>query len=219
MQRRIADHVAERARILAAISHDLQSPITRMRLRTDLLDDLALRHKLQRDLTAMQTLIEQGIDLARSAVPTPEALAPTDVQALLESLVYDYAESGHQISLCGHIDGPVVTAPHALRRILTNLTDNALKFGEEVEIFVERDARDHVSVVVRDRGPGIPDAELETVLAPFYRVEISRNRETGGAGLGLAIASQLAIALGGELCLTNRDGGGLAARLTLPTAG
>lgn len=218
MQRRIADHIAERVRILAAISHDLQSPITRMRLRTDLLDDLALRQKLQNDLTAMQTLIEQGIDLARSAAPTPEALAPTDVQALLESLVYDYTDSGRQVSLRGHIDGPVVTAPHALRRIIVNLTDNALKFGEDVEIVVERDVRGYVSIVVKDRGPGIPDAELEAVLAPFHRIEVSRSRETGGAGLGLAIASQLAITLSGELRLTNRDGGGLAARLTLPAA-
>jgi signal transduction histidine kinase len=216
MQRRIADHIAERVHILAAISHDLQSPITRMRLRTDLLDDSALRQKLQNDLTAMQRLIEQGIDLARSAAPTPEAMAPTDVQALLESLVYDYADCGRQVSLCGHINGPVVTAPYALRRIVTNLTDNALKFGENVEIFVERDVRNQLSIVVRDRGPGIPEAELEAVLAPFYRVEVSRSRETGGAGLGLAIASQLAIALNGELCLTNRDGGGLAARVALP---
>jgi signal transduction histidine kinase len=216
MQRRIADHIAERVRILAAISHDLQSPITRMRLRADLLDDLTLRQKLQNDLTAMQTLIEQGIDLARSAAPTPEAMAPTDVQALLESLVYDYADCGRQVSLCGRINGPVVTAPHALRRIVTNLTDNALKFGEDVEILVERDVRDHVSIVVKDRGPGIPEAELEAVIAPFYRVEASRSRETGGAGLGLTIASQLAIALNGELCLTNRNGGGLAARVTLP---
>jgi signal transduction histidine kinase len=109
-----------------------------------------------------------------------------------------------------------VTAPHALRRIVTNLTDNALKFGEDVEILVERDVRDHVSIVVKDRGPGIPEAELEAVIAPFYRVEASRSRETGGAGLGLTIASQLAIALNGELCLTNRNGGGLAARVTLP---
>jgi signal transduction histidine kinase len=217
MQRRIADHIAERVRILAAISHDLQSPITRMRLRTDLLDDLALRQKLQCDLTAMQGLIEQGIDLARSAAPTPESLVPTDVQALLESLIYDYAESGRQVSLCGHINGPVMTAPHALQRIITNLTDNALKFGEDVEIFVERDVRNRVLIEVRDRGPGIPEAELEAVLAPFYRVEVSRSRETGGAGLGLAIASQLAIALSGELRLSNRGGGGVAARLTLPT--
>jgi len=217
MQRRIADHIDERVRILAAISHDLQSPITRMGLRTDLLDDLALRQKFQSDLTAMQALIEQGIDLARSAAPTPEPLVPTDIQALLESLVYDYTDSGRHVSLYGHIDGPIVTAPQALRRIVNNLTDNALKFGQDVEICVKHDARNNVSIEVRDRGPGIPEPELEAVLAPFYRVEVSRSRETGGAGLGLAIACQLARALGGQLRLTNRDGGGLAARLNLPS--
>ena len=143
-------------------------------------------------------------------------LAGLDVQALLESLVYDYTDSGLKVSLCGRTDCPVVTAPHALRRIIINLTDNGLKFGDNVEISVERDVSDGVSIVVRDRGPGIPEAELEAVLRPFYRVESSRSRETGGAGLGLAIASQLATALGGELRLANRDGGGLAAHLTLP---
>ena len=156
------------------------------------------------------------LDLARSAAPPREASAPTDVQALLESLVYDYADSGHLVTLCGRIEGPVVTASHALRRIMTNLTDNALKFGKDAEISVERDVRGCVLIVVRDRGPGIPEPELEAVFAPFYRVEASRSRETGGAGLGLAIASHLAIALRGELRLTNRTGGGLEARLVLP---
>jgi signal transduction histidine kinase len=102
--------------------------------------------------------------------------------------------------------------------VVTNLVDNALKFGECVEIVVEANPRHHVSIAVRDRGPGIPPSELSAVLQPFYRVERSRNRHTGGTGLGLAIAQQLAFALGGSLTLANRDGGGLEARLTLPTA-
>lgn len=219
MQQRIADHLAERTGILAAISHDLQSPITRMRLRTDLLDDAELKRKLQGDLAAMQTLIEQGIDLARSAGSRTEPFVATDVQALLESLVYDYADSGQRIALAGRLDRPVVTAPHALRRILTNLVDNALKFGGEVDIATQPAAADRIVIAVRDRGPGIPEAELNSVLAPFHRLEGSRNRKTGGAGLGLAIASELAKALGGELALHNRDGGGLSAQLTLPVRG
>jgi signal transduction histidine kinase len=125
------------------------------------------------------------LDLARSAAPPREASAPTDVQALLESLVYDYADSGHLVTLCGRIEGPVVTASHALRRIMTNLTDNALKFGKDAEISVERDVRGCVLIVVRDRGPGIPEPELEAVFARFYRVEASRSRETGERGWGL----------------------------------
>jgi signal transduction histidine kinase len=216
MQRRITDQIAERVRILAAISHDLQSPITRMRLRTDLLEDSTLKQKLQNDLTAMQVLIEEGIDLARSAGRATEPPIPTDVQALMESLVYDYADSGRQVGLNGGLDAPVTTSPHTLRRVVTNLVDNALKFGRDVEIAMQRDATERISIVVRDRGPGIPDSELAAVLEPFYRVEGSRNRDTGGAGLGLAIAQRLAIALGGELRLANRPGGGLAAELILP---
>src|SRR5262249_46656431 len=121
MQRRIAHHIAERLRILAAISHDLQSPITRMLLRTDLLEDGTLKQKLQNDLAAMQAVIAEGIDLARSAGPTAEAPAATDIQALLESLVYDYADSGQRVALSGCAETPLVTQPGALRRIITNL--------------------------------------------------------------------------------------------------
>ncbi|MFG3757452.1 histidine kinase dimerization/phospho-acceptor domain-containing protein, partial [Klebsiella pneumoniae] len=111
MQRRIADDVAERVRILAAISHDLQSPITRMRLRTDLLGDAVLRQKLQTDLTAMQALIEEGLDLARSTGRAAETPVRTDLRALLESLAYDYADSGQPVGLTCTIDTPVVIAP------------------------------------------------------------------------------------------------------------
>jgi signal transduction histidine kinase len=216
MQRRIADHFAERVRILAAISHDLRSPITRMRLRTDLLDDSTLKQKLQNDLAAMQALIEEGIDLARSAERTTETPIATDVQALLESLVYDYADSGKQVGLIGRVDTPVMTSPCTLRRIITNLVDNALKFGCEVEIAVAKQTPDRISIAVRDSGPGIPESELGAVLEPFHRVEGSRNRDTGGAGLGLAIAHRLSTALGGELRLTNRPSRGLEAELRLP---
>jgi signal transduction histidine kinase len=216
MQRRIADHVAERVRILAAISHDLQSPITRMRLRTDLLDDSTLKQKLQNDLTTMQTLIEEGIDLARSAERTAETPIPTDVQALLESLVHDYADSGRPVCLIGHVEAPATTSPRALRRIVTNLVDNALKFAKDVEVTVQKLSPDEMSISVRDRGPGIPETEIDAVLTPFYRIEASRNRETGGAGLGLAIAQRLSVALGGKLRLANRPGGGLEVELTFP---
>ncbi|MGO4717455.1 sensor histidine kinase [Bradyrhizobium sp. 2TAF24] len=216
MQRRIADDVAERVRILAAISHDLQSPITRMRLRTDLLGDAVLRQKLQTDLTAMQALIEEGLDLARSTGRAAETPVRTDLRALLESLAYDYADSGQPVGLTCTIDTPVVIAPQTLRRILTNLVDNALKFAGDAEIVAGRDTDGRITITVQDRGPGIPEDQLAAVLRPFHRVEASRNRETGGTGLGLAIAQRLAVSLGGELRLANRNGGGLAASVTLP---
>lgn len=217
MQRRIADHLAERMQILAAVSHDLQTPITRMRLRADLLDSADLREKLHGDLAAMQALVQQGIAYARSAAAPAESPCRTDLHALLDSLVCDYVDMGHTLRLVGEPAPTIVTRPQALRRLLANLVDNALKFATDAEIAVAGTA-DGIAIVVRDRGPGIAPGELRAVLQPFYRLEASRNRETGGSGLGLAIADQLATTLGGSLTLANREGGGLEARLLLPVA-
>jgi signal transduction histidine kinase len=216
MQRRIAEHVAERFRMLAAISHDLQTPITRLRLRADLLESATLRDKLHADLDAMQRLVQEGIAYARSAQGVTERLCRVDLYALLDSLACDYRDAGQHLSLSGRTEHSIVTRPHALRRIITNLVDNALKFGKEVEIRLDATPADGVLITVRDRGPGIPASELSVVLQPFYRLEGSRNRDTGGAGLGLAIAHQLAGALGGRLTLANRAEGGLDACLWLP---
>lgn len=218
MRQRIADHLAERIQILAAISHDLQTPLTRMQLRIDLLDNNQLTAKLRDDLDMMQTLVKEGIAYARSAQQTTEPAQATDLHALLDSLVCDYADAGRPVRLTGQFALPITTRPMALRRIVTNLTDNALNFAGEVEILAEAEAPDRVAISIRDRGPGIPADELASVLQPFYRLEGSRNRETGGAGLGLAIAQQLAASLSGTLTLANRDGGGLEARLSLPLA-
>ena len=111
-----------------------------------------------------------------------------------------------------------MTRPHTLRRIIINLVDNALKFGSDTEILIEPESPERLVIIVRDRGPGIPPAKLKAVMQPFYRIENSRNRESGGTGLGLAIAQQLMLVLGGSLHLSNRDGGGLEARVSLPTA-
>lgn len=216
MQRRIGEHVAERIQILAAVSHDLQTPITLMRLRVDLLEDCGLRDKLHGDLQLMQALVEEGIAYARSAEAVNEPPCRTDLHTLLDSLVCDYADAGHPIRLHSGQHPPLMTRPRTLRRIVTNLIDNALKFGGDAEVALETRSVSGVDIVVRDRGPGIPDAELHTVLLPFRRLEGSRNRETGGTGLGLAIAHQLTLALRGALTLSNRDGGGLEARLSLP---
>ena len=216
MQQRIADHLNERIQILAAVSHDLQTPITRMRLRADLMDNPVQREKMYGDLNAMQVLVEEGIAYARSAQDVIEIPCRIDLDALLDSLVCDYLDAGQPIRLSGQFGWPLMTRPHALRRLMTNLVDNALKFGVDTEIMVAVEPPGHLSIYVRDRGPGIRHTELEAVLQPFYRVEGSRNRQTGGTGLGLAIAQQLALALGGALALTNREGGGLEARLCLP---
>ena len=214
MQRRIAGYMDERVEILAAISHDLQTPITRMRLRTDLMDEHPERHKLRHDLDAMQHLVREGLAYARTLHGEAEAARRLDVGALLESIVGDYQDTGQNVRLEGDAGTPVVTRPQALRRILANLVDNALKFGGNALVQV-RVAQQHLVIAVIDSGPGIPAEQLDAVLKPFYRLESSRNRSTGGTGLGLAIAHQLAMAMGAQLSLHNRAEGGLEARLVL----
>ncbi|MNN66366.1 Sensor histidine kinase RcsC [compost metagenome] len=120
------------------------------------------------------------------------------------------------MQLLGKHGAPLETRPHALRRVLVNLVDNALKFSGAAQVQVQTQADGGLSITVLDRGPGIPQAELAKVTQPFYRVESSRNRDTGGTGLGLAIAQQLAVAIGASLSLRNRDGGGLEVQLRLP---
>jgi protein-histidine pros-kinase len=214
MQTRLRGLFAERTRILAAVSHDLQTPITRLRLRAELMDDETLRDKMLADLAAMQALVEEGLAYAGSTAAPKEAAILTDLDALAASLVADYTDAGKPVSLTGSSGRPMLTRPHTLRRLLGNLVDNALKFGGSAELVLKQ-ADNAPVIMVRDRGPGIPEAELDKVFEPFYRLESSRNRETGGTGLGLAIARQLANALGAELILRNRAEGGLEARVML----
>jgi signal transduction histidine kinase len=198
MQRRIAEQAVERIQILAGISRRLQTPITRMRLRADFLGDSDAREKLQGDLQEMQTLVKQGLALARGRDEIGKQRCQTDLHALIDSLVCDYSDAGKPLRFAGERGVTILTHPQALRRIMINLIDNGLKFGEDVEVAFDAQRSDGVTITVSDRGPG---------------VEASRNRETGGTGLGLAIAQQLASALRGTLTLANRDGGGLEARL------
>lgn len=216
MQDRIGRYLKERLHILASISHDLQTPITRMRLRAESLDEGAERDRILDDLREMEHLVREGVAYARSAHGGDEAPVRIDPAAFLESLVFDYQDSGQPVTLTGSIHGVAVVRPRALRRVLGNLVDNAIKYGGSAEVGVCRDARDGLCITVSDRGPGIPESELEEVLQPFYRLEASRNRDTGGAGLGLAIATQLMRSIGGNLSLSNREGGGLVATLLLP---
>lgn len=214
MQRRIAGYMAERVEILASISHDLQTPLTRMRLRVELLDDERHRDKFLQDLDAMQTLVREGVSYARTLHGASEPPARIDVDALLEAMVADYEDAGEKLLLEGRSGESIETRSSALRRILTNLVNNALKYGDDVRLRVQAEP-EHLVIAVLDRGPGIPADQLEAVLKPFHRVESSRNRGTGGTGLGLAIAHQLAMAMDARLELRNRAGGGLEARLTL----
>jgi signal transduction histidine kinase len=218
MQDRIAAYLAERIQILAAISHDLQTPITRMRLRVDMMDDAPGQDKLRQDLQAMEQLVREGLTYARTLHGTEEQPRRLDLDALLDTMVCDYVDAGRQVTLSGTFGRECLLRPQALRRVLGNLTDNALKFAGAAELAVGGSGDGRLWIAVRDRGPGIPEASLQAVFEPFHRLESSRNRATGGTGLGLAIARQLALAMQGELTLRNREGGGLEARLVLPIA-
>ena len=216
MQERIARHLKERLHILASISHDLQTPITRMRLRAESLGEGEEREKILRDLHEMEHLVREGVAYARSAHGGAETPVRMDVKAFLESLVFDYQDIGKAVTLSESVSGAATVRQQALRRVLGNLIDNALKYGGGAEVSARRNEQGVLCMAVCDRGPGIPEDQLDQVLQPFYRLEGSRNRDTGGAGLGLAIAAQLARAIGGSLQLSNRQGGGLAAIITLP---
>lgn len=215
MQRRVAGYLNERVQILAAISHDLQTPITRMRLRLDLVEGTLEAAKFRQDLEAMTVLVKEGVAYARTLQSSEEDQRLLDLDALVCSIANDYADTGSPVAFSGATRVPIKTRPNALRRIMSNLVDNALKYGGKAEVRVRLDAA-HVYVDVEDEGPGIPDELLTTVFQPFYRVEGSRNRDTGGTGLGLAIAHQLALSVDAELSLHNRKEGGLRATLRLP---
>lgn len=215
MQAKIRGLFNERTRILAAITHDLQTPITRLRLRAELFDDGMLRDKMLADLAEMEALIADGLAYARSTSPATEAVVAVRLDQLLDALVSDYCDSQQPVTLAGVPPLTIHTRPQMLRRVLTNLIDNALKFaGSATLSLVEENSG--WTINVDDSGPGIPEAELERVVAPFYRLETSRNRDSGGSGLGLAIARQLAQTLAADLRLRNRPEGGLQASLHLP---
>lgn len=216
MQARIGEHLRERSQILAAVTHDLQTPLTRLRLRSELLPAGEARDKLLADIDAMQGLVAEGLHYAASAHAAEEAPQAVDVIALLDGLVCDGQDAGQQISLAAPASlAPVTTRPRALRRIVGNLVDNAVKFAGAAEVVVAP-GDGLLLITVLDRGPGIPAHQLQAALLPFVRLEASRNRDSGGTGLGLAIAQRLAQALGATLELKARDGGGLEARLSLP---
>lgn len=214
MQARLIRHIQDRTQLLAAISHDLKTPITRMRLRTELLDDDITRVRLQKDLDEMENMVMLTLDFMRG-VGQQEAFQPVDMMALLESIQADAQEMNEDVNIHGTVLSPYVGKPSALKRCITNLIDNALKYGQSATLFVE-DNDDVCTIRILDQGPGIPQDQLKTVFTPYYRLESSRNRDSGGTGLGLSIARDIAEAHGGNLVLCNTDEIGLEVVLTLP---
>ena len=178
MQDRIAQHLKERLQILAAISHDLQTPITRMKLRIESMDESPERAKMVDGLDEMEHLVRDGVAYARSGHGAAEPALKVDVDAFLDSMVCDYQDTGKQVSLNGHVGVPLTTRPHALRRVISNLLDNSVKYAGASEIEVGKASNGVISISVLDRGPGIREHELETVLQPFNKAIPDRIRVT-----------------------------------------
>jgi len=214
MQERLVRYLRERTATLAAMSHDLKTPVNRLRLRAELLDDTELKKKISQDLEEMETMVHATLEFMRGG-ESAEKAQPVDVTALLGSLQADAEELGGQVEVRGGTANPYVGRPQALKRCLGNLIDNALKYGRRATILVEDD-KERLVIRVQDQGPGIPEAEIEHVFEPFYRIENSRSRDTGGTGLGLSIARNIAQLHGGVLTLRNMKQGGLEAALALP---
>ena len=215
MSQRVSRFVEDRTRMVSAISHDLRTPLTRLRLRAELVEDEQVRQKILADIRQMEQIVGETLSWSREdAARGPRG--PVDIAALLQGLSEDAADEGKNV----RYEGPdhLVLACHAsaVRRALDNLVDNAVSYGGEAEITL-RELPAAIEIEVADRGPGIAQEQLDRVFAPFVRLEASRNRDTGGAGLGLAIARDAIRAHGGDIRLENRqDGTGLRAIVTLP---
>ncbi len=213
MQDRLHRYLDSRARVLAAMSHDLKTPLTRLRLQVETLDNPPMQARIGRELDEMESMVREALALFRG-LDDGEAAQAVDVDALLAQLRGEFADMGGEVTIAGSTSQPFFGKPHALKRCLTNLIANAITFGSRAEVSVEDGAE--LLIRVRDHGPGIPAEELERVFEPFYRLESSRNRDSGGTGLGLSIARDIAQAHGGSLLLSNLPAGGLEAVLRLP---
>lgn len=213
MQDRIRRLIADRTQMLAAISHDLRNPITTLRLRSEFVEDDALREKIVADLDEMEEMVSATLAFMRDDFHEEEARV-TDIATILETVCDMLSDLGKDVR-CEVSAAPLRCRPLSLKRAFRNLIDNAVKHGRRVEVRLSAEAS-HYRVEVTDDGPGLPDSELEAVFAPFYRRDQARSRHTGGFGLGLTVARAIIRSHGGDVALGNRREGGLEATVTLP---
>ena len=216
MSRQLSDQVNSRSLLVAAISHDLRTPLTRIRMRLEASEGDPLTARSIADIHEMDDLIESALQVFRGAGAHDEPAETTDVHALVQAIVDDLADLGQPVSVRGE-PSPARVQISALRRVVANLVNNALRYGKTASVSVQPQG-DAIQVVIDDEGPGIPEAQLDAVTRPFYRLDTSRNRLTGGSGLGLYIARDLIARQGGTLTLANRVEGGLRATITLARA-
>ncbi len=215
MQSRIRRFIEDRTQMIAAISHDLGTPIARMRLRAEFVDDEEQQQKMLADLDDMEKMVFSALSFARDD-SAREPVAKVDFRTLLHRVCDDIGDSGFEVSLS--LDGvaiPYNCRPVALRRALNNLVENAAKYGLEAHVsLIEQPGA--ILIRIDDNGPGIPEDRREDVFKPFFRLESSRNRETGGTGLGMTVARTIIRAHGGDIKLSNREQGGLRMEVSLP---
>ncbi len=215
MQKRLQAYVTDRTQMLGAIAHDLRTPLTRLAFRLEALDD-GNREKLRADVQEMEAMVQSTLGLAR-ADSQPVERQRLELGSLVEKAAEDLAVTGRKVS-AEALDTLIVDGdPVGLRRLFTNLLDNGETYGKRAHARAWRDG-EMAMVDVLDEGPGLPPGEEERVFEPFYRIERSRSRETGGTGLGLSVARSIARLHGGDVVLSNRKGKGLCARVTLPIA-
>ncbi|MEP9352467.1 ATP-binding protein [Xanthobacter sp. KR7-65] len=218
MQQRLSQFVRDRMRLLAAISHDLRTPLTTLRLKAEFVDDQEVRADIVATIDELVAICEATLAFTR-AEATSEATQTVDLDALCADVVEEFASVGADAQIADEgADVLLACRPVALRRALRNLVDNAVRYGRRAKVTTLRPSPATVCVRVEDDGPGLAEDQLEQAFQPFVRFEPSRSQETGGMGLGLAIARSIVKAHGGELTLSNRPGGGLTAEIALPTA-
>lgn len=214
MQTRLTRFLRDRTTMLAAIGHDLRTPITALRLRAELVEDEETRYKLLETLEEMQRMTEATLAFAREEAELEETRL-VDLSALVGSLCDDLAEMGLAVAFEDGDKTPLACRPVALRRGFRNLIENAVAYGQRARVALNADSEE-VRITIDDDGPGIPEADRERVFSPFVRLEGSRSRETGGIGLGMSIARSIARGHGGDITLENRPKGGLRATVHLP---
>jgi signal transduction histidine kinase len=214
MRERIRSLVTERMQAMAAVSHDLRTPITRLRLRSEFLEDDATRSLIDADLGEMEAMIDSTLDYLRGG-NSNEPFRPVDLASVIETIVDEHVDQGHRVSLVGLSSAPVEGKLLSLKRAASNLIGNAVKYGEAAKVTIA-DAGESFAVLIEDQGPGIAEADRERVFHPFMRLEESRGRQTGGSGLGLTIALAIVRSHGGSITLENRPEGGLRVTLLLP---
>ncbi|MDO2948621.1 ATP-binding protein [Aeromonas simiae] len=214
MQTRLNRFVQDRTRMLAAISHDLRTPITSLRLRSEFLAEGEDKERIQQTLQQMEQMLAATLSFAREE-GQQEPTRELDLVSLIESICDDYSDMGEQVTSLAEGKQVYACRPNAMRRVLQNLIGNAIKYAGSADVSLERQ-KGQLVICVSDEGPGIDEQQIEEVFKPFVRLDEARNTESGSVGLGLAIARTLIHQHGGELTLHNRPAGGLEARVTLP---